>query len=129
MKRLVLMWTLLLSIISVPALALIHDVVHPFHTDLHDSQPHSHHISNHQDAHSHHGVSSIHHALETWLCELYDVTTTQVVTAQHDANLLGLSQHLRLSFPEPAAVLSLRWYPNFWGRAPPSSLSLSPVLG
>jgi hypothetical protein len=132
MKRLFLVWTLIFSFISVPGLALIHDVAHPFHAHLdgenHHSEwgHHSHHGDlNHQQANHldpDHAVSGFHDALETWLCELYDLASAQFVAKCHNLAPQVVHRASAVDLPAWAAVYSPGFYPSFWGRAPPVSL-------
>lgn len=138
MKRLFLVWTLIFSFISVPGLALIHDVAHPFHAHLHEENHNSewgqhshhghhdhdfHHSSSQQHAdHHHHEVSGFHSALETWLCELYDLASAQFVAKCHNPAPQVVHLASAVDLPAWAAVYSPGFYPNFWGRAPPVSL-------
>ena len=130
MKRLFLLWTLIFSFISVPGLALIHDVAHPFHAHLHDHQhshhdPHTHTDHSQQQAHHdhhHHLLSGFHDALETWLCELYEVTSTTAVTDRAYLLLSDFPLYTAYALPSWVKVYSPGFYPDFWGRAPPLAL-------
>ena len=125
MKKHFLLWTLIFSFISVPGLALIHDVAHPFHAHLHDHQ-HSHadHSQQqaHHDHHHHHFLSGFHDALETWLCELYEVTSTTAVIDRTFPLLSDFAIYTAYAPPSWVKVYSPGFYPDFLGRAPPLAL-------
>lgn len=130
MKRLFLVWTLIFSFISVPGLALIHDVAHPFHAHLHHHQPsHELHTASHVDEHPQqthykvpHNTSGFHYALETWLCELYDLTSAQFIAKCHNPAPQVVHLASAIDLPTWEQVYSPRFYPSFWGRAPPVTL-------
>lgn len=125
MKLKMIIWTLLVSFLSVHSLSVVHSSVHFFHAE---ETPHNLmlEVASSSDlldiqlsVDSHHYDHSD-FSLDEWVCDFYDPLTQAALYPDSSSVSLSCLMLQSVSFELWQTIDVNTYYPAFWGRAPPA---------